>query len=107
MLVSGEGNGNTPNKPDRPDKDTPTLEKTAEKRDINLSTRDGARNTYTIKLTNTTDKDWKNIKVTDILDTSRLTFYLDSVTVSGVPKRWGSDFKYEPNGSSMLDAKKG
>lgn len=103
MLVSGEGNGNTPNKPDRPDKDTPTLEKTAEKRDINLSTRDGARNTYTIKLTNTTDKEWKDIKVTDVLDTSRLTFYRDSLTINGVPKAWGTDFSYKPNGSSMLD----
>ena len=90
-----------------PDKDTPTLEKTAEKDIVDLSNRKSAQNTYTIKLTNTTDKEWKDIKVTDVLDSSRLTFYRDSVTVNGVPKRWGSDFKYEPNGSSMLDAKKG
>ncbi|MFM9414545.1 hypothetical protein ACKQTC_09230, partial [Peptococcus simiae] len=46
---------------------------------------------------------WKDIKVTDVLDTSRLTFYRDSLTINGVPKAWGSDFKYQPNGSSMLD----
>ncbi|MFP5522549.1 hypothetical protein, partial [Peptococcus simiae] len=78
------------NPPWRPE-DQPTLEKTSEKDIVDLATRDGARNTYTIKLTNSTDKVWKDIKVTDVLDTSRLTFYRDSLTVNGVPKAWGSD----------------
>ncbi|MFP5528370.1 isopeptide-forming domain-containing fimbrial protein [Peptococcus simiae] len=102
VLVPEEGGSGVPGKPDRPD-DQPTLEKTAETERIDLSTRDGARNTYTIKLTNDTDKVWKDIKVTDVLDTSRLTFYRDSLTINGVPKAWGTDFSYKPNGSSMLD----
>ncbi|MFM9414117.1 hypothetical protein ACKQTC_07030 [Peptococcus simiae] len=74
VLVPEEGGGMVP---PTFDKGKPTLEKTSEKDIVDLATRDGARNTYTIKLTNSTDKVWKDIKVTDVLDTSRLTF-LDS-----------------------------
>ena len=63
MLVRGEGEYTTGEKRKNPDKDTPTLEKTAEKDIVDLSNRKSAQNTYTIKLTNTTDKEWKDVKV--------------------------------------------
>lgn len=59
---SGTG-GNSGLPPTGENEKDPTIEKIAQKTLVDLRTKDSSKNTYTIKLTNTTDKDWKDVKV--------------------------------------------
>lgn len=89
----------------RPEGDKPYVEKTVEKDVVDL--RGDGKNTYTVKLHNPTSKVWKNTKLVDVLDNKRVTFYADSVTVDGAPRKWGTyEYECSKNTSGYLDSLK-
>ena len=86
--IPKEEDPGTPDKPTLP-ADKPTGEKQTEKTLIDLSEDGDPYNTYTIKVTNPTDEVWKNVKVTDELDTNRLHLVSNTVKVNGITSPWG------------------
>lgn len=102
LEPEGKGDGDRDN-PWNPglDSSKPHIEKIAQKTLVDLRTKDSSKNTYTIKLTNTTDKVWKDVKVKDILDSYRVTLIHDTVKVNGMPVRWGGGYNYTPQASMM------
>lgn len=102
-TLEPEGKGNGDGKDPYPglDSSKPHIEKVAQKTLVDLRTKDSSKNTYTIKLTNTTDKEWKDVKVKDILDSYRVTLIYDTVKVNGMPVRWGGGYNYTPQASMM------
>lgn len=102
LEPEGKGNGDGSGDLDLdPDRSKPHIEKIAQKTLVDLRTKDSSKNTYTIKLTNTTDKVWKDVKVKDILDSYRVTLIYDTVKVNGMPVRWGGGYNYTPQASMM------
>lgn len=102
LEPEGKGNGSGDmDRPYDPDSSKPHIEKVAQKTLVDLRTKDSSKNTYTIKLTNTTDKVWKDVKVKDILDSYRVTLIYDTVKVNGMPVRWGGGYNYTPQASMM------
>lgn len=81
-----------PDDPSGGDLEEPTITKTTQKTVVDLTA--DPTNVYTIKLENTTDKIWENVKVVDYLVSSRTTLYADSVKVDGVARAWGSGYVY-------------
>ena len=55
---------------------------------------------YTITLDNQTDEDYENIVLTDVLDTSLITFVNDSVTINSLPAGSG-EYNYEESSHTL------
>lgn len=87
--------------PDETDPGEPIATKTTEKTIVDLSK--DPDNTYTITLENPTKEVWKNVKISDRINTTRAHLYSDSVTVDGVYKKWGSDYQYNVDKKSLID----
>lgn len=67
--------------------------KTANKDTVDLTT--DPRVTYSVTMVNNDTKPWENVKIVDVLDTTYLHLYKDSVKLNGKPLEWGTGYTYK------------